>query len=76
MPGYTGLAAFTIHSNGAQVGDWLGTAKTAAHMAEHWAEQARQDVEPADQSYAIDTAIAYAEQALEELRIVRSATSA
>lgn len=73
---YTGLAAFTVRSNGAKVGDWLGTAQTASRLSAHWAERARQQAEPADQSYAIDTAIQYARQALEELEVVRDATSA
>jgi hypothetical protein len=74
---YTGLLAFRISSNGATVGDWLGTAGTAARLSAHWAEKARAEgAEPSEQSYAIDTALEYAKQALEELQIVRAATSA
>jgi hypothetical protein len=77
LPRYTGLLNFTVASNGAKVGDWLGTAGTAAALSAHWAEKARAEgLEPSEQSYAIGTALEHARQALEELQIVRDATSA
>jgi hypothetical protein len=63
-------------SNGAKVGDWIGTAGSAAASSSRAADQAREATDPAYQSYYIATALEYARQAVEDLQAAYNATHA
>lgn len=72
---YSHLTAFTM-SNGAKVGDWLGTAGASCQLALQATDKARAAVEASDQSYYIDTALEAAKQAVAELQAIYNATHA